>query len=69
MINKTKIQAKEDMKNYKNDQFQLYSVEAGWESWMEEYTEAEDGEEFIEEEGEKIQSIQREMWQEVHNVY
>lgn len=67
MINKTKDQAKEDMKNYKDDQFQLYTVEAGWQSWMEEYTEAKDGAEITEMEVETINDIQLEMWKEFHS--
>ena len=67
MINKTKDQAKEDMKNYKDDQFQLYTVEAGWQSWMEEYTEAKDGAEITEMEAETINDIQLEMWKEFHS--
>jgi len=67
MINRTKDQAKEDMRNYKDDQFQLYVDDAGLESWMEEYIEAKDGEEITEMEGEMINDIQLEMWKEVHS--
>ena len=65
MINKTKDQAKKDIKNYKEDQFQLYIDEAGWQSWMEEHTEAKDGEEFTESEDNNIKAIQA-MWADVH---
>lgn len=66
MRNRTKEQAKWDMENYKRDQFYLYVDEAGFESWMMEYTEAKDGEECTEEEINIIESIQEEMWLEVH---
>lgn len=67
MTNKTKTQAKEDMKNYKRDQFWLYVDEAGWESWMEEYTDSKDGELCTDEEIIVIESIQQDLWDEVHN--
>jgi hypothetical protein len=67
MINKTKNQAEKDMQNYKSDEFQKYCDEAGWESWMEEYTEAKNGDEFSEAEGDTITTIQREMWKTAHN--
>lgn len=66
MRNRTKEQAKWDMENYKRDQFYLYVDEAGFESWMMEYTEARDLEECTEEEINIIESIQEEMWLEVH---
>lgn len=66
MRNRTKEQAKWDMENYKRDQFYLYVDEAGFESWMMEYTEARDGEKCTEEEINIIESIQEEMWLEVH---
>jgi hypothetical protein len=67
MINRTKTQAKEDMKNYKRDQFWLYVDEAGWESWMEEYTDSKDGKSCTDEQIITIESIQQELWDEVHN--
>ena len=67
MRNRTKTQAKWDMANYKRDQFQLYVDDAGWESWMEEYTEARDSEGCTEKEIIEIESIQEQMWDEVHN--
>lgn len=66
MRNRTKKQAKWDIENYKRDQFYLYVDEAGFESWMMEYTEARDLEECTEEEINIIESIQEEMWLEVH---
>ena len=68
MKNKTKKQAKEDMKGYNPEQFELYVDNAGWESWMEEYTDAQDGEECTEREIKEIKSIQKEMWEDVQNV-
>ncbi len=55
------------MKNYKRDQFWLYVDEAGWESWMEEYTDSKDGELCTDEEIIAIESIQQDLWDEVHN--
>ena len=68
MINKTKNQAEKDMREYKSDEFQKYCAEAGWESWMEEYTESKNGDEFSEAEGYTITKIQREMWKTAHNT-
>ena len=67
MINKTKEQAMEDMRRYNEDDFHLYVCEAGWESWMEEYTEAEDGEECTEREIKAIENEQAEMWNQAHD--
>ena len=36
--------------------FETFTVNAGWQPWMEEYTEAEDGEAITEEEGNKIEN-------------
>jgi hypothetical protein len=66
MRNRTKAQAKWDMGNYKRDQLQLYIDEAGFESWMMEYTEARDFSECTDEEFLEIESIQEQMWLEVH---
>ena len=69
MINKTKEQAMEDMKRYNADEFHRYVAEAGYESWMEEYTGIfEDSDEITEYEGKMIDEAQREMWEDVHNV-
>ena len=45
---------------------QLYMAEAGWQEWMREYTEAEDGEECSEEEIKQMEEIQKELWEDVH---
>jgi hypothetical protein len=66
MINKTREQAMEDMRRYNADDFDRYVCEAGWESWMEEYTDSKDGEECIEQEIKAIENEQAEMWQQVH---
>lgn len=67
MRNRTITQAKHDMSYYKRDQLWTYIDEAGFESWMMEYTEASDIEECTEEEIAEIESIQEQMWDEVHN--
>tara|TARA_Y100001951_G_C11101749_1_gene162432 strand:- start:52 stop:282 length:231 start_codon:yes stop_codon:yes gene_type:complete len=66
MINKTKEQAKKDMKKYHPDDFKLYCCEAGWESWMEEYTEAKEGEGCTDVESVEIEKIQKELWEDCH---
>lgn len=66
MINKTKTEAKNDMRKYSPDEFKLYVDEAGWESWMEDYTEAADGEEAHELEIKRIELEQMKMWFEAH---
>ena len=66
MINRTNEQTIKHMMKYSPDDFYLYICEAGWESWMEEYTTAKDGEEPTEIEMVTIIKVQREMWEEVH---
>lgn len=43
---------------YKPDEFEKYQGDAGWEYWMNSYTEAEDGEECSESELREINKIQ-----------
>ena len=66
MNNKTKEKIIKSMKKYNPDDFYLYCCEAGWESWMEEYTTAKDGEEISECEGNEINKIQHELWEDAH---
>ena len=68
MTNKTIEQAKKEMAKYNKTDFELYVSEAGWESWMEEYTEVKDGEEYTEIEWKAIVEKQKEMWAEVHGI-
>ena len=65
---KTENKIKKNMGRYTSEQFELYTAEAGWEEWMEEYTFAEDGEELSEEEIKEIERIQKDLWCEVHRV-
>lgn len=67
MDTKIENKIKESMAKYNEEHFELYKAEAGWEDWMEEYTEAEDGEECTERELKEIEKIQEELWCEVHN--
>jgi len=55
-----------EMKKYNSDQFSLYMAEAGWEEWMNEYTESDEGEEATEKEIKSIEAIQEKLWDEVH---
>jgi len=64
---------KEQMQKYKpsnmeeyEKNFELYKAEAGWEEWMNEYTEAPEGEECTEKEIKEITKKQFELWEEVH---
>jgi len=64
---------KEDMGKFEvnsqeeyHNNLQLYMAEAGWQEWMREYTEAEDGEPCSEEEIKQIEKIQKELWEDVH---
>lgn len=63
---KIKNKIKENMNRYNSDEFQIYMDEAGWEDWMNEYTEASEGDEISEREIKKIVQIQNELWNEVH---
>lgn len=51
---------------YREDDFRLFEDELGWEDWMEEFTEAEDGEPISEREAEAIHKIVRKAWENVH---
>ncbi len=68
MTNKTIEEAKKDMAEYNKEDFRLYTLEAGWESWMEEYIEAQGGEECPECELNAIRGKQRGMWRDVHGI-
>ena len=46
--------------------FELYKAEAGWQDWMEDFTEADDGEECSERELELIEEMQSLIWAEAH---
>lgn len=62
-----KCEAKEQIKTrlanscYKENEFELYVAEAGWEDWMEDFVESD---EPTERELERIKDIQREAWDE-----
>lgn len=51
---------------YDEGDFQLFEAELGWEDWMEDFTEAEDGESITEREAEAIHKIVRKAWEKVH---
>ena len=50
----------------KYSEFELFSAELGWEDWMEDFTEAEEGEEFTEAEGMEIDGILKEIFRKAH---
>ena len=51
---------------YTEDEFRRYEDELGWQSWMEEFTDAEDGEPCSERELEEIHKIVIKAWYNVH---
>ena len=67
MENKTENEILEAMKKYPEDQFELYKAEAGWQDWMNEYTEANEEDPASEREIKEIEKIQKELWNESHN--
>lgn len=54
----------EESKTYED--FHKYTADAGWQLWMNDYTEAEDSEECSESELKKIEAIQKEGWNRSH---
>lgn len=53
-------------KNYEEHELQLFIAETGWEDWMNEYTEAEDGEPISEWEAAEIDRILEGIFREAH---
>ena len=62
----TENEIKQEMAKYKPEQLELYLAEAGWQEWMEDYTEAEDGQPITESEHKEIDEILLNLWLEVH---
>lgn len=56
----------DEAKKYDINEYNRFTDELGWEDWMNEYTEAEDGEEFTEAEGEAIEQELRAIFREAH---
>lgn len=56
----------EDAEMYKNDELELYKAETGWQDWMENFTNAPEGEQFSQSEGELIDGILTEVFEFVH---
>ena len=52
---------------YHENEFRLFEDELGWETWMEEFTLAEDGETISWREAETIHEIVRKAWEKVHS--
>lgn len=48
------------------EDFELYKAETGWQDWMEDFTDADDGEECAEAELKVIEEMQRLIWAEAH---
>lgn len=58
---------KEQMILYDEDDFKKYTADVGWEEWMDEFTDVVDESELIPESDiKKIEKIQEEIWEEVH---
>lgn len=55
-------------KKYSENEYDLFVVELGWEDWMEEFTEAEDGECCSERECEIIEEILKQAWKQTHTL-
>lgn len=53
-------------KNYAEDELQLFIEDTDWQDWMNEYTEAEDGEQISEQECKKIDEILTKIFNEAH---
>lgn len=56
----------EEVKKYSKDEFQLFCDEYGWADWMNEFTEAKDGEPISELECKEIDKILKEAFNSVH---
>jgi hypothetical protein len=66
MTNTIKQAIMEAMARYNPDEFNLYTTEAGWETWMNDYTTAQEDEMASEKELAEIEKIQRELWTQAH---
>lgn len=55
-------------RGYAADEFELYRAEAGWEDWMENYTESAEGEPISESEARQIEAVQREGFKMSHSI-
>lgn len=53
-------------KHYADDELELFIAETGWENWMNEYTEAEDGEPINDSECEEINKLLEDIFNEAH---
>lgn len=53
-------------KGYADDEFELFKAETGWEDWMNEFTDAEDGEPCSERELKEIDKVLLEVWNQTH---
>lgn len=67
--NSVKSKIEKEMANYAPDQIELYLAEAGWQDWMEDYTDSADGEPITEAESKAIATLQRKVWAEVHGCH
>ena len=50
-----------------NETFKDFQIDIGWESWMDDFTDAEDGEPASESESDVIDNILRQAWEETHD--
>ena len=66
MDNKTRHTIITDAKKYTIDEYELWQAEHGWQDWMNEYTEAEEGEPATDKEIEIMNKIMRECWDIAH---
>jgi hypothetical protein len=58
----------EEARRYDAEELNLYQAELGWQDWMNDFTEADDGEEFTEAEGKVIDEITEQIFRLAHNT-
>lgn len=66
LTEETKERLINEAKKYSQDEFRLFADELGWEDWMEDFTEADDGDEFTEAEADEINKILKEIFEKAH---
>lgn len=57
-----------EAKKYEVGQLDLFLAEIGWQDWMNDYTEAADGEPISDKEGEAIDAILTDIFNEAHKA-
>lgn len=67
MKNTERERLTEVAKNYEVDELELFIAETGWEDWMNEFTEAAEGEPIAERETTEIDAILTAIFNDAHN--